>query len=222
LKVNFESLPNYVCQETVERSQVPPGRGRPQKLDSLHFEVAHVQNKELLALPGASGFEDLDVSYFNPAGLLGSGTFSSLPRNLFIADHARITRHFEDVLPPAIGVGFDYVIPDFLSGFELSTVGASATVGQRGTFWLDPDSLDLMRIEDHAVDVPLRIGMSAADTTVSYARMRIGSSEVLLPQSAVVVVTELSGKQMRNDITYSGCREYVSESKIRFGDPGKN
>jgi hypothetical protein len=49
--------------------------------------------------------------------------------------------------------------------------------------------------------------------------MQIGSSSVLLPQSAELVVVNLDGTEMRNEIKFSGCREYGSESTVRFGDP---
>jgi hypothetical protein len=61
--------------------------------------------------------------------------------------------------------------------------------------------------------------MSASTSGVLYARMQIGSSNVLLPQSAQLAVVNLDGTELRNEIKFSGCREYVAESTVHFGDP---
>src|ERR1017187_8266900 len=110
LKENFERIPKYVCQESVERFEREPGQSQARKVDSLHFEVAHVQNKELLALPGAAGFEDRSLSAYVSSGLLGTGMFSTLPVSLFVAGVARITLNQEGAGLHA-GLGYDYEIP---------------------------------------------------------------------------------------------------------------
>jgi hypothetical protein len=215
---DFEHIPNYVCQETVERFEKTSARAPLKKLDSLRFEVAHVEHKELLALPGAARFEDVPPSALMSSGMLGTGAFSSLPLNLFVADIARITPQREAAQQTPDRLAYDFEIPVFLSGFRITAQGMSAVVGERGTFWVDANSLDLIRIEVHAVDVPPQVGMSAIDTTVEYARVSIGGDNVLLPQSAVQVAVRLVGPEQRNELKFSGCREYSSESTVRFGD----
>lgn len=219
LRDNFERIPNYVCQEVVERFQNSQGRGRTVKLDTLQFDVAQVEHRELLAFPGAHGFEDKELASYVSSGILGSGSFASLPRNLFVADRARIVAHKDAEHQPFAGIGYDYEMPAFLHGYEISYLGIRAWVGARGTFWVNADTMDLIRIDEHVVDVPPQVGMSASSSTVGYARMQIGSSSVLLPQSAELVVVNLDGTEMRNEIKFSGCREYGSESTVRFGDP---
>ena len=71
------------------------------------------------------------------------------------------------------------------------------------------------------MDVPPETGMKKIDSTVHYARMRIGDSSVLLRQSADLTVTSLDGWERRNKVEFSGCREYVSESTVQFGDPAE-
>jgi hypothetical protein len=217
LKENFERIPNYVCQESVERFERRPGQAQAKRVDSLHFEVARVQDKELLAMPGAAGFEDRSLSAYMSSGVLGTGMFSTLPLSLFVANVARITLH-QAGSGRHTRAGYDYEIPGFLGGLEIAAGQAKATVGVAGTFWVDAESMDLIRVEEHAVEVPPKVGMKKIDWTVDYARMRIGDSSVLLPQSADLVVTQLDGWERRNKIGFSGCREYTSESTVRFGD----
>jgi hypothetical protein len=218
LRDNFERMPNYVCRENVERFQKSPGRARGVRIDGLQFEVAQVDHKELLALPGAGGFEDKDLSAYISTGILGTGNFSSQPMNLFVADRARFTPHAESADQTVAGPAWDYDIPAFMRGYEIATPGGKFPVGVRGTFWVDADSLDLIRIEEQVVDPPPQTGMSATSSTVRYARAQIGNSSVLLPQSAELTVVRMDGAEMRNEIRFSGCRAYVTESTVHFGD----
>jgi hypothetical protein len=218
LKANFERIPNYVCQENVERFERKPGRAAAVKVDSMQFDVAMVEHKELLARPGAGGFQDKDLSAYISSGMLETGQFSSLPLNLFASSYARIRPHREAAGRPVAALSYDFEIPAFLSKFTLAGPRSQAVVGERGTFWVDAGSLDLIRIEDHAVDVPPAVGMSEVGSTVEYARMQIAGSNMLLPQSAELVVMNLDGREMRNRIEFSRCREYGSESTVRFGD----
>jgi hypothetical protein len=81
---------------------------------------------------------------------------------------------------------------------------------------VDPQSLDLLRIEQHDVDLPPDLNVRDIATKIAYARTRIGSSNPLLPHSSEVVVIDSSGRWQRNAIEFSGCREYHSESVVHF------
>lgn len=218
LKENFERIPNHVCSQTVERFEKRPGHAQFAQLDTLRFDVAYVQNKELLARPSDSGFEDRDISAYMSRGMLGTGAFSTVTTALFVADNGRIVSHRQAGSLPHSQTSYDYEIPQFLSGFEIATNRAKAVVGVRGTFWVDAESLDLTRIEEHAVDLPMTLEMSEVVTTVSYDRVRIGSSSVLLPQFAELAVSNRNGSERLNKTTYSECRQYGSESTVRFED----
>lgn len=218
-KDNFEQIPNYVCRETVERFRKGLKDRIARKEDTLQFDVAHVGNREMFAVPGASGFEDGNLSSLAPVGLIGTGTFSSLVGNVFVNNVARITPHREEHTLVPVPARYDFEIPAFLGGWEIQSPHGKASAGAHGSFWADEESLDLTRIEVHATDFPLALGMSEIAETITYARMRIGSSSVILPQSGELVVTDLVGVVSSNHIQFSGCREYTSESTIRFGEP---
>ncbi len=219
LRDNFERIPNYVCRESVDRYQKARGEFLPVKVDSLQFDVAVVNRKELLGRPGAGGFEERGLSSLVSTGILGTGSFGSLAMNLFVADRARFTPRAEPApYQPPSAEGWDYDLPAFLDAYEIESHGVRVSVGVRGTFWVDTESMDLVRIDEQVVDPPSQTGMRASSSTVGYARMQIGSSNVLLPQSAELTVANLDGAEMRNEIKFSGYREYVAESTVHFGD----
>lgn len=217
LKDNFERTPNYVCREDVVRYGKASSEPRRVRIDSLRFDVAQIDGKELTATPGAGGFEEPDFKAYTSTGtgFFGTGTFASLPMHLFVGDTARIAPH------PARGrrEAWDYEIPAFLRGFQIEWQGIVTKVGVRGTFWVDRETMDLVRTEEQVADPPLQTGMKASDSVVENARMHIGNSSVLLPQSAVMVVVNLDGTEKRNELKFSDCREYTAESKVIFGVP---
>ena len=216
---SFQNIPNYTCQETVVRSARRISRGPFHEIDTLRLQVASVANRELLAPQGASRFEDIDPSYYIQEGAIGTGLFSSLVRNLFVNDNALIGQPREEQVQSRAALAFDFEMTEFRSGYQLQSVSGSATVGLRGTFWVDKESLDLPQIEDRAVAIPQALGMSDVDSAIAFAPVRVGSSDALLPQSAETVVKELKGGEKKNVTRFSGCRAYTAESVIDYGAP---
>lgn len=218
-RANFEHIPNYACLETVNRFEKPRNAGSFQQVDTLRLEVASVGGQELMAWEGAKQFSDEDPKVYSHGGLIGTGAFSATVLNLFVHDIARVTGSGEEKALGRAALRYDFEVSVIASGYVLQSGTHSATVGSHGTFWADAETLDLLRIEEHAADIPPVLGMRDVDTTINYARMRIGSSNPLLPTSAETVITDFFGGQKRNAIEFSGCREYGSESVIRFEGP---
>ncbi|HXI43090.1 MAG TPA: hypothetical protein VNH83_24120, partial [Bryobacteraceae bacterium] len=99
------------------------------------------------------------------------------------------------------------------------TSGASGRVAAAGSFWVDAESLDLLRIETNAAEIPPDLPIAAVRNTLDYARVRIGSENLLLPQSAELILTEDTGHENRNRIEFSHCREFGANSMLRFEAP---
>jgi hypothetical protein len=106
-----------------------------------------------------------------------------------------------------------------VSGYSIRIGGASATVAIKGSFWFDPASLDLIRLDVYGDEMPVELGLAASAVKTYYSREHIGKSEALLPQRAELVMTFFSGEVSRNVIAFSACREYGSESTISFEPP---
>jgi hypothetical protein len=214
-RATFEHIPDYACLETVDRYRLARSI-RP--TDTLHLEVAVVGGKELFAREGATHFQADDPAAFVTAGMIGSGDFSATPLNLFVHDAGWITAPSEAGRSDRKPLRFEFEVPELAGAYWIQTGGVKATVGVRGTFWVDPQSLDLLRIEQHDVDLPPELHVRDIATTIAYARTRIGSSNPLLPHSAETIVTDVSSGWQRNAIEFSGCREYHSESVVHFED----
>src|SRR5262249_40405716 len=111
---------------------------------------------------------------------------------------------------------YDFKIPENRSGYVLSSPTGRAVVGQRGSYWADAKSLELLSVEARAVDIPFSLGILDLTNRIEYQRVPLGTSEVLLPKHAQTLIKNFDGTQKRNEMAFSGCREYKSESTIRF------
>jgi hypothetical protein len=217
-RATFEHMPDYACLETVSRFRKSRDAPAFTPIDTLQLEVALVGGKELFARKGATQFQDDDPTAFISEGLIGSGDFSATPRNLFVHDAARFTVSSQAGLSGGTTFPFDFAVSAMAGGYHVSFGGIRAAVGVRGTIWVDSQSLDLLRIEQHEVDLPPDKNLSDIVTTIAYGRVRIGSSEPLLPLSSELIVVDPSGDRQRNLMEFSGCREYRSDSIIHFED----
>jgi hypothetical protein len=216
MRQNLAQVLNYTCLETIQRSERRSKAHVFKPLDSVLLEISSAENRELLAWPGARRFEDADLSSFSASGLMGSGVFASHARTVFLSNVAIIQYHGDEEIAGRPLARYDFSVPQAWSRFRIRTSVTTVTVGTKGSFWIDPASLELVRLEVLANGMPAELGIEQAATRIDYARMHIGASDVLLPQGAELLLTLLSGDALRNTVEFSHCREYHSESSIRF------
>ena len=153
-KAELERIPNYACLETVNRFQTGRDGQVFKPLDTLRIEVAFIGGKELFAPEGGKQFEDVELSAFVSSGSLGTGTFTTLARNLFVNNGGITAGWGEEKRGGKATLWYGYKISEMSGAYKLPGTGGEAYVGQEGKFWVDADSLQLLRIEDHAVDIP--------------------------------------------------------------------
>ena len=219
IKTRMARLPNYTCLETIERSRRKNERQAFRYLDTVRVEVATMKNRELYAWPGAKEFGDRDITEIIGAGTSASGSYAEEIRSIFVNNASTITWHGEEQRLGRRTLRWDYRIPYYLSGWTVRTQSASGRVSATGAFWVDAESLDLLRIETNAAEIPPDLPITAVKNTLEYARVRIASGDLLLPQSAELILTEVTGQESRNRIEFSHCREFGANSMLTFEPP---
>lgn len=216
-KTELARLPNFACLETISRFQSQPGSEVFKPIDTIRLDVAFVDGKELVSSAGGAGaFQEMDTRRLARGGVMGTGAFSAVARNLFVNDNGRTTGWAEERILERPAIRYNFVVSEMQAGYTVTSGGAVGTVGLEGKFWADAETLDLLRVEEHAVDIPTRLGISDTSTTVTYARTHIGASDVLLPRSAETAILNTDGWRARNAIEFTGCREYLADSVIHF------
>jgi len=213
-------VPNYTCLETMKREERESTKRPFNPLDTVRLEVSSVGGKELYAWPGARQFEDKELNTLVTTGASATGLFfGSIPKDLFVQRKGSFEYRGEVDADGRRTLRYDYQIPQFLSGLTLRVLNASAVVAVHGSFWFDPVSLDLVRLDTFGDDMPKTLDLTEAFLSVGYARARIGSVDALLPKQGEMILTHFSGAASRNVIEFSQCHAYQTESTISFEPP---
>lgn len=204
-----------MCLETIERSSWDR-HGKLTRSDRLQLEVAFAGSRELFAWPGDDYFSTETPADLAGAGLGSSGEFISHLSSVFNAPGASIR-------PASSGsplLRYDYEVPLFGSAFTITGLTGSATVGSAGSFWADPDTLDIVRLENRAKDIPVQTSISEVVQIVDYARLvpAGGGAPRLTPQRATTATVAIDRSVHRNRIEFSHCREFGATSQLSFDD----
>jgi hypothetical protein len=217
MREELARLPDYTCLETMQRyRRVPGGKPPLKQLDTVLLEVLYAGDKELYGSPGARNFPNTDPSAFTGGGLSGTGMFGLHLNTLFVNENANIQYRGEEQLAGRRAARFDYRVPLMLSGFTIHLVDGRGQVSTRGSFWSDPVTYDLLRLDVQVEDIPPSLPLISSTQSIEYARTRIGEREVMLPQSAVLDMLQTSGEESRNLLEFTHCRSFAAESRISF------
>ncbi|MBC7928159.1 MAG: hypothetical protein H7039_21140 [Bryobacteraceae bacterium] len=215
----LEHLPNYTCLQTIERTQRLAPRRKPSVLDVVRIEVALVDGKELFSWPGSGKFVDTEISEMIPGGATGTGSFGLHAKSVFQSSVATFRYEGQEIRAGRNSHKWTFAVPQFRSGFSLRAGTREAVVGYSGAFWIDEQTLDAVRLEVHADDIPPILRISSASDTVEYRRAQIGAQEFLLPSTAELRMADNNGNENLNRTVFSSCRQYTGESTLLADEP---
>ena len=214
MRENLSRLPDYTCVETIARSQRPNSLAPFRPVDSLRVEVLHAGEREFYTWPNSRKVEE-SLGRLIGGGTTSSGEFALHARAVFVGD-AQSKYVADEVIRARRTLRYDYVIPSLSSGMTLTYAGRSGRVSSRGSFWADAETLEVVRLEVNAEDIPADLPFASAVSTVDYGRVLTRGVNMLLPQSAEVTLSKASGATDRNEIHFSQCRGFGANSDIRF------
>lgn len=218
VRQDITGLPNYTCLETIERSHRDPHARSFKSVDTVRIEVTSVAGKELFAWPGSHHFEDQNVTAL-VGGTIGSGLFSMFAHRLFVEGGGIISFGADEKIDGRRALRYDFHGLPGERSLRLTTGDVTETVAVKGSFWFDPVSLDLLRLDVYGEDLPYSLRLEEAVMRMTYMRVPMGGSEVLLPKRSEFEMNRFSGESNRDVIDFSACREYGAQSTISFGAP---
>lgn len=225
LREELSHVPNYTCLETIARFHKEAGdRAQPQKqlkpLDTVRLEIVYTNHREWYGSPGDRNLSADNPVEFVGSGMIGNGAFAITLHNILAG--ALFTYRGEEAMGGRTAVRYDFHLSRLLKGFTISIAGGTGTVGERGSLWADPQSLDLIRVKSHADEIPPYLPLEEESSKVDYARMRIGEYNVLLAQQADMQLWETTGVENYDRLEFTHCRAFSAESVIRFdAEPGE-
>ena len=218
-KEELARLPNISCVETVRRERQAP-KGKMAPVDTIRLEVLTDGAKEYFASPGGRSFSDQHPISYAGSGVLGGGFFGPYLKTLLVTGEVTYEYRGEEDRAGRHLVKFDYLLPVMWSGETIQLTDGEGRVGLRGSFWADPNTGDVVRLEINANELPPTLPLTEAVTVINYARTTLGDGiTALLPQSAEFRMERFSGEVDRNNIDFTHCRLFGAQSVVRF-DPG--
>ena len=211
----LDQLPDCMCVETVDRSRKPAGK-EIKAVDRVVLQVLFSGGEELFTAPGDTRWET-DPSAFLAGGMMGNGLFALGLKIIFLNNVSVITYKTDESRAGRREARYDFFVSHVVGALTVRNAGATGVAGLRGSFWADPETYDLRRLEYHAEGIPPELLYADISTTISYDRVRIGDRDVLLPQAADLRTTQVDGEQRWNHIEFTHCQGFHTESTLRFG-----
>jgi len=216
----LKQLPNVSCLETVEREHQPP-RGKMTPLDTVRLEVLTNGEKELFASPGDRKFSEKHPISYAGSGVIGTGFFGLYLKSILVSGYAIQEYKGEDEVGGRRLAHWNFKLPPAWSGEQMQFQEGSGTVGLHGSFWADPETLDVVRLEMNADTIPPTLPVAEAVTSINYAQTRLSDTlAVLLPDRAEFLLVKDSGEVSHNRIEFTHCRSFGAESSLSFSAPG--
>lgn len=219
MEESLTRLPNYTCTETIERALRKPPARKFELQDVLRLEVALVNGRELFAWPGSENFDERPLDEIVNQGAIATGSFGLHARAIFMANQAQVLHEDDTTENGRKLYHFRYKVPLLNSGFHIKTPFGEATVAYHGNFWIDESSLELVRLQVVADEIPPQLRLIRSEDVMEYQKVRIGEGDFLLPQSSDLRMQSELRFESRNRTRFSRCRQFSGQSKLIFDEP---
>jgi hypothetical protein len=212
----LSKMPNYMCEEIIDRSAREKGAKKFRDVDTMRLDVAFVGGKEVFGKHTAGKIDKSHPFGLTGHGVTSNGEFTGFARSVF-TDNVATMRYFgPEQLDGRAALRWDYSIPLLTSAWTLIYAGRLTTVATKGSFWVDPESLELLQLDVIASEIEVGFPMAATHLSIGYGKVRLGRDIALIPQRSELLVTGSDGKLERNVVQFRRCREYGAETVISF------
>jgi hypothetical protein len=216
IKDEFQRLAAVSCLETAQR-EVQRSNGKMQPLDTVRLEVLTNGDRELFASPGDRKFSERQPVSYIGSGMVSNGLFGPYLKDILLNGNATTKYKGDEDLDGRKRSRYDYQLAAAFSGQSIHIPEGSGDVGLHGSFWVDPATYDVVRLDLNADHIPPTLPLAEFSTSIRYARTILGGRlEVLLPESADVRMVKNSGDTSVNQIQFTQCQVFGAESKIDF------
>ena len=206
-----QRLGNFTCVQTVTRHAVDQRRRASR--DTLRFETGVVGEREVFGWPGQ------ELSQTSPAELVSFG--ASTTGDLYSAVRSAVGNREVTITGVTLSDGemrFQYEMGLISSQFSVGSPKASAIVGFRGEFAVDPVEARLLWFRRVADEIPVEVGTRRTETLLRFDRKANQPPFDIVPVSAVTVMEDWLGGTNTLASTWQGCAEFAVTSQISFGE----
>ncbi len=214
---HLSKLPNYTCHETIERTLRIGTDFR--HLDTVELEVAFVGRREIFAPPGQDKFDERSIEQLVKGGTIGNNALGSHIDLIFNQDVAEFKYGGACKKDGRKAIRYDLRVPIERSQYLVRHNGVVSVAGYEGSLWVDPDTLDPVRVDFKVNRIPPVLGVRLIEESLHYKKRMIGASEFDLPDHSELAATDEAGNYSLNIIKIDACREFTGDSVIKYGLP---
>jgi hypothetical protein len=214
-RADLEHLPSYTCLETIQRFQ-RSNAAHLRPLDTVQLEVFYSDGHEWYGAPGGRTLAERDPANLVASGMIGNGNFGISLNNILAG--ARFTYAGKEERNGRMAEKYGFHFTADPRAFRISVPGGEAPVGEAGFLWTDAETLELIRLEYNAAEIPPYLPVLSQTSAIDYGRVRIGGRDILLPQRAEEDLLYSKDTESFSHIEYSQCRAFETETTIHFGD----
>lgn len=234
-------IPRYLCTETVDRttrgpdpfyrhdkaescaSLVAAQQNHKSKMklltaDRLRLDVAIIDNNESYSWVGEDRFQDQSLSELVQIGSTSTGAFGSFLNAIFMSEGASYEYKGESQRQGRRVLEYAFAVPLWRTSYVVANQAVSRRTAYSGTFAVDAETLDLLRLEIHADALAPELQMCELTSTLDYTKVRMNNLDFLLPSEADSLVINTDGHESLNRTVFSGCHQFMGESKLIFDD----
>jgi hypothetical protein len=214
----LDELPDFICQQDIQRYFDYDGSGAWEKADTLVYELTYNRKRESykpinsIGRPITRPLEDVKGAY-------STGDFASGLASLFDVETKAVFKPAgKERLGSRMALIYDFTVPKESSKLVLKAEGVDPLiVGYSGAVWIDTETKKVLRIDQAMDDLPKSNPVTHSESSVDYDIIKLRGLDVdfLLPTRAEFVIADRRQKHyFRNLIHFKFYRKFETDIKI--------
>lgn len=211
------------CDDIVAEVNSANWKQRLSSSDRVRLDVALSHDRsglvsEMYSWVGDDRFSDRDLFEIVPDGAMSTGTFAAMLTSIFGGNATRFFYNGDTAGGEKQLSEFGFRVPEEKSHYlyVFGKANQEARVAYGGTLLVDPETSDLVRLVIRTAPLRRETGACELTRTVDYGRVRLHDADFLLPTKARISIVHSDETVAENVIHYSDCREFHSESAVKF------
>jgi hypothetical protein len=214
----LDQLPDFICQQVVERYYDFEARGAWDKADKLTYELTYNRKRESYKPINAVG-RPITSPIDKTGGAISTGDFASELASLFEKEtRAVFTAAGKERMGTRQTRVYDFRVPKESSKLDVKAEGFPAIiVGYSGTVWIDEETKQVLRIDQAIDELPRGYPMTNAERSIEYDVNKLKGLEAdfLLPSRVEVMIADRKTKQyFRNLVYFKFYQKFETDIKI--------
>lgn len=211
-----DDLPNFICTQVTQRWARYFPRGW-QLVDNYVADLSYFDKKEHYKILTVANKIAPNATIENLSGTRSTGEFGTSLRSLFDpATNASFRLEGRDESNGHRTIRIGYQVPLETSSRSINYNNERTIVtSYRGRCWIDPESFQVVRLEDKAINIPDDFPITRSEGGIDYDLAEIAGRKYWLPVRAEVLLIEGGSKlHTRNVIEFKRYRKFEAEVRI--------